>query len=174
MVPAHITGGVNIYWYGCVSLLAPKCAACVYACVISNQSTIKNHLVSDLSKLEVLLRKTHIKVLLVLRYQSSTYVDISIVPLSKVYSARKTQHKERLGWGLEVTKNWWWEGGESTKFERVAVCKIGSLHKMQGLAPLKRQSQMSIMKEWLLNITQISQARIILGYNLKARFFPGM
>ena len=99
MVPAHITGGVNIYWYGCVSLLAPKCAACVYACVISNQSTIKNHLVSDLSKLEVLLRKTHIKVLLVLRYQSSTYVDISIVPLSKVYSARKTQHKERLGVG---------------------------------------------------------------------------
>ena len=100
MVPAHITGGVNIYWYGCVSLLAPKCAACVYACVISNQSTIKNHLVSDLSKLEVLLLKTHIKVLLVLRYQSSTYVDISIVPLSKVYSARKTQHKERLGVGV--------------------------------------------------------------------------
>ena len=39
----HITGGVNIYiyifMYGCVSLLAPEC---VFVCVISNLSTIKN------------------------------------------------------------------------------------------------------------------------------------
>ena len=25
----HITGGVNIYLYGCVSLLAPECAVCL-------------------------------------------------------------------------------------------------------------------------------------------------
>ena len=31
----HITGGVNIYLYGCVSLLVPECAVClcVYFCV---------------------------------------------------------------------------------------------------------------------------------------------
>ena len=42
----HITGGVNIYLYGCVSLLAPECAVCllcvcvcVFVCVILYQST---------------------------------------------------------------------------------------------------------------------------------------
>ena len=33
-----ITGGVNIYLYGCVSLLAHECPMCVCVCVISNQS----------------------------------------------------------------------------------------------------------------------------------------
>ena len=43
----HITVGVNIYLYGCVSLLAPEFAVCLYVCVcvfvcvISNQSTSK-------------------------------------------------------------------------------------------------------------------------------------
>ena len=45
----HITGGVNIYLYECVNLLAPECAVslcecvCVCVCVgvISNQSTRK-------------------------------------------------------------------------------------------------------------------------------------
>ena len=29
----HITVGVNIYLYGCVSLLAPEFAVCLYVCV---------------------------------------------------------------------------------------------------------------------------------------------
>ena len=34
----QITGGINIYLYGCVSVLAPECAVCicVFLCVISN------------------------------------------------------------------------------------------------------------------------------------------
>ena len=54
----HITGGVNIYLYGCVSLLAPECVVylCVFVfvCVISNQSTSKKaHHVSDLVNLTI-------------------------------------------------------------------------------------------------------------------------
>ena len=49
---------------------------CVLLCVISNQSTSKKlHHVSDLSKLNALLHKTHSNVLLVLWYQGLTYVD---------------------------------------------------------------------------------------------------
>ena len=60
----HITGGVNKYFYGCVSLLSPEYVVCVSVCVISNQSTRKNpSYVSDLSELDTLLYKTHIKVL---------------------------------------------------------------------------------------------------------------
>ena len=64
--------GVSVYWT--LSVL------CVFVCVcvreISNQSTSKKpHYVSDLSKLDALLHKTQIKVLLVLRYQGSTCVD---------------------------------------------------------------------------------------------------
>ena len=29
-VSTYITGGVNMYLYGCVSLLAPECAVCLY------------------------------------------------------------------------------------------------------------------------------------------------
>ena len=74
----HITGGVNIYLYRCVSLLVPECVVCVglCVCVLLSQSTgRKSHYVSDLSKLDALLHKTHIKVFLVLRYQGSTCVD---------------------------------------------------------------------------------------------------
>ena len=41
----HITYGVNIYLYVCVSLLVPVCPVCVSLCVISNQSTSKNHVI---------------------------------------------------------------------------------------------------------------------------------
>ena len=62
-----------------VSLLAPECAvlccAVLWMCVISNQSTSKKPHVSDLSKRDVLLHKTHIKVLLVQTYQGATCVD---------------------------------------------------------------------------------------------------
>ena len=64
----HITVGLNIYLFGCVSLLAPECAECgclwVFVCVISNESTSKKpHYLSDLSKPVTLLLKTHIKIL---------------------------------------------------------------------------------------------------------------
>ena len=63
----HITVGVNIYLYWCVSLLASECEClclCVCVCVISNQSASKKlHHVSDLTKLDTLLHRTHIKVL---------------------------------------------------------------------------------------------------------------
>ena len=42
----HITGGVYIYFYGCVSLLAPLYAVCfclcIYVCLISKQSAVPN------------------------------------------------------------------------------------------------------------------------------------
>ena len=73
-----MTRVVNMYLYECASLLAPECVVCicVFVCVISNQSTSKNpHYVSDLSKRDAVLHKTHIRVLLVLRYQGSTCAD---------------------------------------------------------------------------------------------------
>ena len=74
-----MTGGVNIYLHGSVSLLAPECVVCLCVCVsvrvISNQSTTKESLFSDLSKLDTLLHKTRIKDLLVLRYQGLTCLD---------------------------------------------------------------------------------------------------
>ena len=50
--------GVLVYW--------PLSVLCVFVCVcvISNQDTSKKHSVSDLSKSDALLHKTHIKVLL--------------------------------------------------------------------------------------------------------------
>ena len=69
----HITGGVNVYLYGLFSLLAPKCAVCLCVCLclfvsnIKSEYQVKTTYVSDLSKRKVLLHKTHIKVLLVLK-----------------------------------------------------------------------------------------------------------
>lgn len=56
----HITGGVYIYFYGCVSLLAPLCGVFVCLCIISNQITSKKNMssMSDLSKLDGLLHET--------------------------------------------------------------------------------------------------------------------
>ena len=51
----HITSGANIYLYECVSLLVPGCAACIFVgvcvcmCVISNQITNKNPIISQIS-----------------------------------------------------------------------------------------------------------------------------
>ena len=72
----HITGDVNINLYGCVSLLDPECAAYVFffVCVISNQSISKKHIMSGLNH-GSLLHKTHIKVLLLLRYHGLICVD---------------------------------------------------------------------------------------------------
>ena len=71
-----------MYLYGCVSVLALKCAVCQCVCVstLSNQGTSKKSNVSDLSKLEALLHKTHIKILLVPRFDMCG----SIISLSKI------------------------------------------------------------------------------------------
>ena len=71
----HITGDINIYLHGCVSLVPPEYVVCfcVCVCVISNQSTTeKPHYTPDLSKIDTLLHKIDIKVLLVPRYQGLT------------------------------------------------------------------------------------------------------
>ena len=67
----------NIYLYECISLLAPGCDVClcvcvfVFVCVCDIKSGYKQkpHYVSDLSRLDVSLRKIHSKIFLVLRYQ---------------------------------------------------------------------------------------------------------
>ena len=67
--------GVNIYLYGCVSILPPECTVCVCVCScvcnIKSDTSKKPYYVSDLSKLDALLHKTH-KVLLLQRYQGLT------------------------------------------------------------------------------------------------------
>ena len=70
MVLIYIYMGVPVYWCECAVYL------CVYVCVISNESASKRpHYVSDLGKSDALLHRTHIKVVLVLRYQGSTFID---------------------------------------------------------------------------------------------------
>ena len=90
---------------------------CVCVCVMSNQSTSKKaHHVSDLSKLDALFHKTHIKVL---RLDMCT----SMMPLSIIahqmrhdhpFSQRTRQQNEQWRWELEATgQEWGW-----TKFEK--------------------------------------------------------
>ena len=71
----------------CVLVYCPlECAVClsVCLCVISSQSTSKKpQYVPSLSKLDAFLHKTHIKVLLVLRYQGSACV-VPFLLLSKI------------------------------------------------------------------------------------------
>ena len=70
----HITGGVNIYLFEYVSLLAPECAVSLCVDVIWNESSSKKrHYVHYVfSKLEALLHKIHSKVL---DEQGLRYID---------------------------------------------------------------------------------------------------
>ena len=73
--------GVSVYWP--LSVLRVFVCVSLCLCVMSNQSTSKKpHHVSDLSKLDALFNKTHIKVLLVLRYRGS--MCRSLISLSKI------------------------------------------------------------------------------------------
>ena len=51
----HITSGVNIFLYGCASLLAPECAVClcvftcVWVCDIKSEYQKEPHYLSDLN-----------------------------------------------------------------------------------------------------------------------------
>ena len=60
----HITGGINIYLYGCVS---PLRVLCVFVCVISNQSNGKEHIKCQTSVTLKACCIKHIKVLLALK-----------------------------------------------------------------------------------------------------------
>ena len=81
---------------------------------------------SDLSKLDTLLYKTHIKVLLLLRYQRFD-MSRSIISLSKIayqmwcdhsFGQRNKTTERAMGGG------WQWQGGQ-TKFKKVGVVNIG-------------------------------------------------
>ena len=87
------------------------------------QVVVKNHIVSDLSKLGALLYETHIKVLLVLRYQGSMYVD-PYLRGTITHSTRETeQQKGKSELGLEVIGKFGREG--RPKFEKGLVGNIG-------------------------------------------------
>ena len=66
--------GVSIYLSLCVLCLCLSLPVCV---ILDQNTSKKIHYVSDPSKLDTLLHKTHNKVLLVLRHQGFTY-DISL------------------------------------------------------------------------------------------------
>ena len=82
----------------------------VCVCDIKIRVPVKNHTVSDLSKLDALLHKTYIKVLLVLWYQGSTCVDPYYHYVKQhidcgviTHSAKETgQQKEQWGVGNTV------------------------------------------------------------------------
>ena len=93
---------------------------CVCQCVISNQSTSKkSYYVSGLSKLDTLLHKTHIKVLLALRYQCSTCVH-PLLSLSKIahqmwrnhpFSHRNRTMERTVGVGVGGDREVGWGNG---------------------------------------------------------------
>ena len=77
----------------------------MFLCVMSNQGTSKKTHVSDLSKIDILLHKTHIKAL---RLDMCTFISLSKIahqmwrdhPFSQI-----NQTTERaVGWGLEATE----------------------------------------------------------------------
>ena len=93
---------------------------CVFVYVISNQSTSKEqHYVLDVSKLDALLHKTHIKVFLVIRYQGLTYIDpyyhqvkLYITCGVITHSAKKHDNRKSSGgWELEVIEKGGGGGG---------------------------------------------------------------
>ena len=72
----HLTGGLNIYLYECVSLLAPECAMCVlHVWYQIRVYTSKKPIMCQTSVNLAPCCITHIKVFLVLRYHGSTCVD---------------------------------------------------------------------------------------------------
>ena len=101
----HITVGSNIYLFGCVSLLAPECAECiclcVFVCVVSNESTSKKpHYLPDVNKLDTLLLKTHIKILMLDMCRSIILSKIAHqIWRDDPFSKRNKKSKNALGVG---------------------------------------------------------------------------
>ena len=81
---AYITGVVNTYLYlyifTRVSLLIPVC--CAFVCVWYQRVLVNNHFLSDFSKIDVMLHKTHSKHTMVPRPRTG----ISIISLSRITS----------------------------------------------------------------------------------------
>ena len=61
--------------YGCVSLLVYVHAVCLCVCDIKSGYYQKPHHALELSKPGTLFHETHSKVLVLLRYQDTTFVD---------------------------------------------------------------------------------------------------
>ena len=121
--------GVSVYW--------PQSVLCVCVCVCvcvwyQIKAPVKNRNVSDLSKLDGLLHKTHIKVLLVLKFKGSTCVDpcyhwiahqLWNVAWSSVQPKKQDYRKSSRSGG------WKWKGirggGGVDKLEKGRVGNIG-------------------------------------------------
>ena len=81
---AYITGVVNTYLHSHiftrVSLLIPVCVVSLCVCVWYQRVLVNNHFVSDFSKINVMLHKTHSKHTMVPR----PWIGISIISLSRI------------------------------------------------------------------------------------------
>ena len=106
----HITGAVNIYLYGCVSLLAPECAVCLCVCVCVSVCVCvcvcvyvwyqirEPYYVSDLSALTTHLGPSGIKLPRLDMCRSTT-------SLSKIAQLNKQDNRKSSRGG-----DWRWEG----------------------------------------------------------------
>ena len=122
--------GVSVYWplsvlCVCVSLCVCACArVCVWYQI---RVPVKNH-VSDLSKLDALLHKTHIKVLLVLRYKVWHVWIINIIKQNStsnvahhLFSQRNKTTKWAVGVGVGSDRRGGEGGGEKNWKRGVGV-----------------------------------------------------
>ena len=100
------TGNVNIHLYECVSLQAPEFDMCV--CVCDIKYIWPRLYMLDLSKLDALLHKTHIKVLLVLKLDMCRLI-LSLNNTSNVVwsliQLKKHDNRKNSGGG-----GWSWQG----------------------------------------------------------------
>ena len=138
----HIPGGVNIYLYGCVSLLTPwlccvSLCVCMFVSVIRSQSTSKKpHYVSDLSKPDTLLHKTH-------QIPSGTKVPKlimcrSLISFNEIAYQSPIQPKKEDNRKSTGSGGWKWQGkgkGCWTKLKK-GVGNKGGFVGIEGLRPI--------------------------------------
>ena len=119
-----------MYLYIVVLVYWPLSVLCVFVCVMSNQSTSKKpHYLSNLSKLNNLY-KTHIKFLLVLKYQGLTWRD-------HPFNQRNRTTERTVGVGVRGGREVGGGGGQGARLDKiwkkeVGVGNISSLHKTGG------------------------------------------
>ena len=113
---------VSVYWP--LSILCVLVCVCVCVYVISNQSTSKRpHYMSDFSKPDALLDKTHIKVLLkALSYQGLTSVDPSKIAHQMWHDHPFCQRNKttEIACGCE---GWRWQGRRDLKKKGGRQCR---------------------------------------------------
>ena len=108
----------------CITLFGkPSC--CVFVCVslwYQIKVLVNPHYVSDFSKLETLLHKTHDNVLPVVSYKGSTYVGRSVILKTSPIQSNKQGKKKNSGDG-----DWRWGKGELTTFSQLPFMKPTAL-----------------------------------------------